>query len=404
MFSRRLVLNRFSKLKHGSLVVIFPDATHQSYGGIYQGLHAEIRILDERFFRRCILFGAIGFAESFMAGEWETPDLTSVIAWFLLNSGDAAASENPLSSGLFNFLNLVHRAIHKRRSISLRRIRRDLREHDGLGYDFFKLWLDPTMTYSSGYFDSPETTLEAAQMRKYDQLCRKIHLSPTDEVLEIGGGWGGFGIYAARHYHCKITTITTSEEQFAEASSRIQEAGLADRIEILLCDYQTIRGRFDKIVSIETLGDRFVDGYFAKIHEVLKPRGLLALQVILCPDRQYRILRDGVDFVQKHILPGSRPLCNARITESLIASGDLNLLGYEDMGPHYARTLQIWRQNFEARLADVRGLGLDDTFIRKWRYYLCYCEAAFGTRHITVAQAVYSRPDNISLISPVYAA
>ncbi|MEI6280332.1 MAG: class I SAM-dependent methyltransferase, partial [Verrucomicrobiae bacterium] len=240
MIFRRLVLKGFSKLKHGSLSVVLPDSTRQTFGGLYQGVHAEIRILDERFFRRCVLFGPIGFAESFMSGEWETPDLTNVITWFILNSSndEALGKRSPGGSGLFNILNVANRAIHKPHPNSLQ----ESRGNDHPGNDFFKLWLDPTMTCSSGYFDAPETSLEAAQVRKYDHLCHKLHLSPSDEVLEIGSGWGGFSIHAARHCHCKITTVTTSEEQFAEASARIQKAGLADRIEILLCDYRTIRG------------------------------------------------------------------------------------------------------------------------------------------------------------------
>jgi len=407
MIFRHLVLKSFSKLKNGTLTVVLPDGAKRVYGGIYHGLHADIRILDNSFFRRCVLFGAIGFAESFMAAEWETPDITKVIAWFILNSGEAEALQTNRSrgTGVFNILNLVNRAIHRRRPNSLDTSRKNIRDHYDLSNEFFKLWLDPTMTYSSGYFDAPETSLEAAQVRKYDLLCRKLHLSPADEVLEIGSGWGGFSIHAARHYHCRVTTVTISEEQFAEASERIQEAGLSDQIEILLCDYRAIRGRFDKVVSIEMLeavGDRYVNGYFDKIHEVLKPHGLLALQAILCPDRQYPILRDGVDFIQKHIFPGSLLMCNARIEEAMIAAGDLNLLDYEDMAPHYARTLKIWRENFESKLAAVHALGFDDVFVRKWRYYLSYCEAAFGTRHITVAQMVYSRPDNTRLVSPVY--
>ena len=409
MFFRQLVLKSFSKLKNGTLTLVLPDGTKQVFGGVYQGVHAEIRILKDPFFRRSVLFGAIGFAESFMAGEWETPDLTKVIAWFILNSHEAEALQTSRSrgTGIFNILNLINRAYHRRRPNSLRNSRKNIRDHYDLSNDFFRLWLDPTMTYSSGYFDAPETSLEAAQVRKYDLLCRKLHLSASDEVLEIGSGWGGFSIHAAHHYRCKVTTVTISEEQFAEASARIASAGLSDRIDILLCDYRTIRGRFDKIVSIEMLeavGDRYVNGYFEKIQEVLKPHGLLALQAILCPDRQYPILRDGVDFIQKHIFPGSLLMCNARIAEAMTSSGDLNLLDYEDMAPHYAHTLKIWRSNFESRLSDVRALGFDETFIRKWRYYLCYCEAAFGTRHITVAQMVYSRPDNILLGSPVYTA
>ena len=407
MIFRHLVLKSFSKFKNGSLTLVLPDGAKRTYGGVYHGLHAEIRVLDNSFFRRCVLFGAIGFAESFMAAEWETPDITKVIAWFILNSSDVEALQTDRSkgTGIFNILNLINRAVHQRRPNSLENSRKNIRDHYDLSNEFFKLWLDPTMTYSSGYFDAPETSLEAAQVRKYDLLCRKLHLSPADEVLEIGSGWGGFSIHAARHYHCRVTTVTISEEQFAEASERIQEAGLSDQIEILLCDYRAIRGRFDKVVSIEMLeavGDRYVNGYFDKIHEVLKPHGLLALQAILCPDRQYPILRDGVDFIQKHIFPGSLLMCNARIEEAMIAAGDLNLLDYEDMAPHYARTLKIWRENFESKLAAVHALGFDDVFVRKWRYYLSYCEAAFGTRHITVAQMVYSRPDNTRLVSPVY--
>ncbi|MEI6491727.1 MAG: cyclopropane-fatty-acyl-phospholipid synthase family protein [Verrucomicrobiota bacterium] len=409
MIFRHLVLKSFSRLKNGSLALFLPDGTKQIFGGVYPGVHAEIRILERAFFRRCVLFGAIGFAESFMAAEWETPDITKVIAWFILNSGDTGALQTHRSrgTGVFNILNLVNRSIHRRRPNSLETSRKNIREHYDLSNDFFKLWLDPTMTYSAGYFDAPETTLEAAQVRKYDLLCRKLHILPTDEILEIGSGWGGFSIHAARHYRCKITTVTISEEQFAEAAVRIQAAGLSDQIELLLCDYRTIRGRFDKVVSIEMLeavGDRYVNRYFEKIQEVLKPHGLLALQAILCPDRQYPILRDGVDFIQKHIFPGSLLMCNARISEAMAASGDLNLLDYEDMAPHYARTLKIWRENFESKLAEVHALGFDDVFVRKWRYYLSYCEAAFGTRHITVAQMIYSRPDNMRLTSPVYTA
>lgn len=402
MIFRHLVLRSFSKLKNGGLTVILPGGTKRVYGGLHKGLQAEIRILDEDFFRRCVLFGAIGFSESFMAGGWETPDLTKVIAWFILNSSDADALQTNTSrgTGVFNLLNLINRACHSRRPNSLKTSRENIRDHYDLSNDFFRLWLDPTMTYSSGYFETPATPLETAQLRKYDLLCQKLRLSPSDEVLEIGSGWGGFSIHAAKHYHCKITTLTISEEQFAEASERIHDAGLSEQVRILLCDYRTITGRFDKIVSIEMLeavGDRYVNGYFKKIHEVLKPHGLVALQAILCPDRQYPILRDGVDFIQKHIFPGSLLMCNARIAEAMNASGDLNLLDYEDMAPHYARTLGMWRENFEAKITEIRAMGFDEVFVRKWRYYFCYCEAAFGTRHITVAQMVYSRPDNTRL-------
>lgn len=397
---RRLVLSSFKKFRHGKLVLTLPDSKRRHFGGLYAGIDAEIHVLDDAFFRRCVLFGAIGFAESYIAREWETPDLTKAIAWFILNAQDAGGKPGSSGNGIFNALNIIHRIVHVRG-----KNRETARDHFDIGNDFFRLWLDPTLTYSCAYFDSPDTSLEAAQVRKYDLLCRKLRLSPTDEALEIGSGWGGFSIHAARHYGCKITTATISEAQFAEASARIRAAGLEDRVEILLADYRTLRGRFDKIVSIEmleTLGDRHADGFFAKIHELLKPHGMLALQTILCPDRMYRALRDGVDFVQKHIFPGSLLMCNARIAEAMMATGDLNLYAYEDIGPHYARTLKIWRDNFEAKADDVLAIGFDDAFLRKWRYYLCYCEAAFGTRSITAAQAIYTRPENSALHSPVY--
>lgn len=384
-----------------------PDGEPVVFGGLGRTPQATIRVRNEEFFRRCVLFGPIGFAEAYMEGLWDTPDLTAVIAWFIRNAEDADAMQTTrsLSTGVFNLLGILNKVLHARRPNSLTMSRENIREHYDLSNEFFRLWLDPTMTYSSGIFRSPDLTLEEAQTEKYDRLCRKLRLDPGDEVLEIGSGWGGFSLHAARTYGCRVTTVTISEEQFAEASVRIRTAGLSDRITILLADYRTLEGRFDKIVSIEMLeavGDRYVDAYFAKIDSLLKPHGLVALQAILCPDRQYPILRDGVDFIQKHIFPGSLLMCNARIAQAMNRCGDLNLFDYFDMAPHYARTLRLWREAFEARLDDVRALGFDENFIRKWRYYLCYCEAAFGTRHITVAQMVYSRPDNAQLTSPVY--
>ena len=407
MLFRRLVLNSFAKLNFGQLEVLLPDGTRGVYGGRGEGVQAQIRIEREEFFKRCVLFGPIGFAEGYMAGEWTTNNLTSVIAWFILNANEAEAlqTRRSMGTGFFNLLNTINRAFHRKRHNSRAMSKENIREHYDLSNDFFKLWLDSSMTYSSAYFEKADESLETAQIRKYDKLCRRLHLVPADSVLEIGSGWGGFSMHAARNFGCKVTTVTISQQQYDEASRRICEAGLSDKIQLLLCDYRDLRGQFDKIASIEMLeavGDRYVDGYFAKIDSLLRPHGLVGLQAILCPDRQFPILRDGVDFIQKHIFPGSLLMCNARIGEALAACGDLNLFEYEDMAPHYALTLRRWRETFEARLPEVRALGFDDEFIRKWRYYLCYCEAAFGTRHITVAQMVYSRPDNLGVPSAIY--
>ena len=407
MLFRRLVLNSFAKLKLGRLEVILPDGTRSLYGGLGTGIQARIEVTDENFFKRCVLNGPIGFSEGYMAGEWTTDNLVKVISWFILNADDTQAMQTRRArgTGFFNLLSAANRLFHLRRPNSKAISKKNISEHYDLSNDFFQLWLDASMTYSSAYFEAPDESMETAQTRKYDKLCKRLHIIPTDHVLEIGSGWGGFSMHAAKNYGCKVTTVTISRQQYDEASRRIEEAGLGDRIQLLLCDYRDLRGSFDKVASIEMLeavGDRYVDGYFAKIDELLHPRGILGLQAILCPDNQYPILRDGVDFIQKHIFPGSLLMSNARIAQAMKACGDLNLFEYEDMAPHYALTLQRWAETFESKLPEVRALGFDEAFIRKWRYYLRYCEAAFGTRHITVAQMAYSRPDNLSILSPVY--
>lgn len=407
MLFKKLILDSFKTLKHGSLEVVLPGGETRHFGGLFKGLRARIEVRHQSFFKRCVLFGPIGFAESYMAGEWDSPDITKVIAWFILNAEDSAGLETRTgrSSGVLNLLNIYNRFIHLRRPNSIGTCRANIRDHYDLSNDFFKLWLDPTMTYSSAWFDPPDLSLEDAQRKKYDMLCRRLHLEPSDEVLEIGSGWGGFSMHAARNYGCRVTTVTISEEQYAEAGARIQAAGLQEKISLQLCDYRHVEGRFDKIASIEMLeavGDRYVNGFFDRCHQLLKPHGLLGLQAILCPDQQFSILRDGVDFIQKHIFPGSLLMSNGRIAQAMQATGSLNLLDYADMAPFYARTLRIWRENFLAKLPEVRALGFDDVFVRKWLYYLSYCEAAFGTRHISVAQMVYTRPDNVGLKSPAY--
>jgi cyclopropane-fatty-acyl-phospholipid synthase len=404
---RKTVLRGFSSFRRGSLEVVLPDGKSMRFGGLGRGLSARIEVRDERFFRSCVLFGPIGFGEAYLEGFWETPDLVSVISFFILNAEETPGMETDRkrSRGGLNLLNLYNRFLHRRRPNSLNNARANIHEHYDLGNEFFRLWLDPSMTYSSAWFDPPELTLEQAQLKKYDRLCRKLQISPGHQVLEIGSGWGGFSIYAARAYQCRIKTITLSEAQLAEAQKRVSEAGLAEQIEVELVDYRDVTGTFDRIVSIEMIeavGDRYLEDYFGKCHELLKPDGLLGLQMITCPDRQYHVLRDGVDFIQKHIFPGSLLVSVRRVVEAVNATGDLNLLDYADMTPFYAKTLRLWRERFEEVRGEIVELGASETFLRKWRYYLAYCEAAFGSRHIGVAQAIFTRPDNLSISSPAY--
>jgi cyclopropane-fatty-acyl-phospholipid synthase len=297
-------------------------------------------------------------------------------------------------------MSIFNRALHLLRPNSLTTSKRNIAEHYDLGNSFYKLWLDPTMTYSAAKFTSEAQTLEEAQRAKYDALCQKLRLQPNDRVLEIGCGWGGFSIHAATNYGCHVTGVTISKAQHEEALRRVRDAGLSDKIDIRLEDYRKIEGQFDKIASIEMLeavGDKYLETYFAKCDSLLAPHGLLAFQCITVPDNEYDDLRKGTDWIQKHIFPGSLLLSVARVNQAINRTGHMILHNFEDMGAGYSRTLREWWITFNDKLDDVRQLGFDDRFIRKWNYYLRYCEAAFASRCISVVQACYTKSGNVSL-------
>ena len=395
---QRLVLSALAKMTAGCLRLELPDRTAVQIGTPDAEINARICVNDSAFFQRCVLFGDVGFAESYIAGEWETDSIERVISWAILNvENSPAMSGSKVRNFTLNLFRSYNRVLHLVRPNDERTARRNIAEHYDLGNEFYGLWLDPTMTYSSAYFTSAHESLEAAQTAKYDRLCLKLQLRASDHVLEIGTGWGGFACHAVKHYGCRVTTLTISHEQLKYARGRFEREGVADRVELLLQDYRTIQGRFDKIVSIEmmeALGDRYLETYCAKLHELLKPQGLVGVQYITVPDSRHAELRRGVDYIQKHIFPGSMLLSVGRVNETLNRTGDLFLHHLEDLGSGYARTLALWWRNFNARLDEVRALGFDTRFIRKWNYYLQYCEAAFASRNISVVQAIYTRPNN----------
>lgn len=402
MIFQQAVFSLLRPASRGRLEVVLPDGRREVFGGLGGTCRARMEIKDWNFFRRCVVAGPIGFAESYMAGEWETPGLAEVIAFFILNSEESRAMETPGRSTppLFNLIGAWHRLQHRRRPNSPRLSRANIRDHYDLSNDFFRLWLDPTMTYSCALFEREGMSLEEAQRAKYEALCRRLRIRPEHHVLEIGTGWGGFALHAAGRYGCRVTTTTISREQYEEASRRVEAAGLSQRVRLLEKDYRELRGFYDRIVSIEMLeavGDEYVDGYFEACARLMKPEGLLGLQAILCPDQQYEILRRGVDFIQKHIFPGSLLMSLGRILRATGRTRGLNLFEFFDMGPHYARTLALWNQAFQAARPQVLELGFDEAFCRKWHYYLSYCEAAFATRNITVAQLVFTNPRNLAL-------
>lgn len=411
-FYERAVLASLEGLTRGHLRVELPDGSARSFG-VFPGTpgaslplgipaHATLRIRRSAFFKKCFLHGDIGFAESHIDGDWETPDLTAVVAWFILNIENAptlSGSQRAQSLAL-NFLRFGHRVGHFLRRNTLENSRRNISEHYDLSNDFFELFLDSSMMYSAARWTAPDQSLETAQFEKNDALCRSLRLSSSDHVLEIGSGWGGWAMHAARNYGCRVTTITLSQRQLDYARRRIAEAGLADRIEVRFQDYRELTGQFDKIVSIEmmeAIGHDYLPGFCGVINRILKPGGLVGLQFITCPDSRYDQLRNGVDFIQKHIFPGSLLLSLNRVNEQLAAHGGFVMHGIADLGHDYARTLRLWHEAFLQKLGEVRALGFDERFIRKWSYYLCYCEAAFAMRNISVVQTLHTRPNNLAL-------
>lgn len=408
----RLVLRELARLERGTLRLHFPSGRAVNFGqdgvvfteSLPLGISptAVLHVRRDAFFRKCVLSGDIGFAESYIDGDWETPDLTALIGWFIQNADHAptvSGSRRARSLGL-HWLRLGHRLAHLLRTNTRQTARRNISEHYDLSNEFFSLFLDPTLMYSSAKWTRPDQTLEEAQHEKNEALCRSLKLRATDHVLEIGTGWGGWSLHAARNFGCRVTSVTISREQFDLARKRVREAGLEDRIAVQFRDYRELTGQYDKLVSIEMLeavGHRFHETYANVCARVLKPNGLLALQYITCPDHRYNELRRGVDFIQRHIFPGSLLLPINRVNQLLSQAGGFVLHEMTDLGHDYARTLRHWRDAFEENLPRVRELGFDERFIRKWRYYLCYCEAAFALRNISVVQTVHTRPNNLEL-------
>ncbi len=336
--------------------------------------------------------GTIGAAEAYMAGKWTVSDLPGVVRLLTINRDVM----NRLESGMARIggaaLKLAHWYHRNTRAGS----RRNIHAHYDLGNDLFQLFLDPTMMYSSAVFPRPDASLEEASLHKLDLICRKLELQPDDHLLEIGTGWGGLALHAARNFGCRVTTTTISKNQFEFATARVRQAGLADRITILSEDYRDLTGTFDKLVSvemIEAVGHRFLESYFRACSERLKPAGRMLLQGITIADRNYEQARHSVDFIQKYIFPGGAlPSC-AAILSAVGRVTDLQLTGLQDIGLDYARTLQIWRERFLDRVQDVRRLGYPDEFVRMWEWYLAYCEGGFLERAISAVQVVFDKPE-----------
>jgi len=388
--ARHLFFQTLRNLQDGYLEVGCPDETY-IFGDPSAELRAMAVIHNERFFLRAVTAADIGIGESFMDGDWTSPDLVALVRLAVRNLRllDCA---HPLLSSAHGLLSRIR---HRLRPNSLRGSRRNIRDHYDLGNDFYRLFLDEQMNYSSAIWARPEDSLEDAQVHKLDLICRKLQLRPGDRVLEIGCGWGASAIYAARHYGAHVTALTLSPAQYDFVTQLAAAATLEPgSVQFLLQDYRTIIGKFDKIVSIEMFEavglDRY-DEFFSACDRLLTRDGAMLLQLITMPDREFATYRKRVDWIQTYIFPGSELASIAEIHRSLARSTRMCLVQMENFGLHYARTLARWRERFFANLKSVGRLGFDARFQRMWEFYLGWCEGAFLERYINVAQLVLAK-------------
>ncbi len=406
-FYRQLVLDAFSRGKYGELRVMMPGGACRLFGGLGKELEAKLTIKNENFYRRCVMYGALGFAESYLHDEWETNELTHVLAWCFLNREVFSTVATQKNQGRkIDFLKCFREWKYYFRVSRKKKQRGGGADFYHLGSPFFKAWLGPSMTYSAAHYTAASQTLEEAQETKWEMLCQKLHLKSHDHLLDLGCGWGEFAIYAAKKYQCRVQVVTASEEQFRETALRVEQAGVAELVEVNFCDYRDVSGRFDKIVVVEMLeyvGERYIETFFAKVEKLLAPRGLMLLQTALYSDNEYPLRRDGVDFVKQHMEPGSEVVSLRRITEAMDATSNLLLLEMEDRTAAAALTYKTWRANFMKAFSLLQEQGHDISLLKTWFYYLCYREAAFATRDLAMVQLLYTRPHNyLELTSPLY--
>jgi len=351
----------------------------------------EVEVRDPAFWPAMAFGGTVGAGEAFMEGHWECADLTGLVQLLLRNRPALMDMEEGLARLSAPLRALLHRA----RDNNRRGSRRNIAAHYDLGNDFYRLWLDETLMYSSALFTRPDMSLAEASTAKLEHICQKLDLRPGDQVLEIGTGWGGFALHAAGRYGCRVTSLTLSREQAELARQRAAAAGLADKVEVQLRDYRDQRGQFDKLVSIEMIeavGARHLETYFRQCGRLLKPTGAMLLQAITIADQRYQAALKEVDFIQKHIFPGGFLPSVTAMASAMTKACDLKTVHLEDIGPHYAETLARWRDNFTRRLDAIRALGFDERFTRMWRFYLSYCEGGFRERDLGTVQMLLAKP------------
>jgi len=388
--ARQATLDLLAQWRIGRITVHLPEGDVLTAGPPDAEQHATLRIRNAAFFRKLALHGPLWIGESYMDGDWWADDLARFIELAIRN-------QNGLSgpAWLSQLGNLPNTLRHRTRPNTRTGARRNIRAHYDLSNDLFALFLDETMAYSSAIFEQPEQSLRDAQANKFAMLARKLRLGPTDHVLEIGCGWGGFAIFAAATYGCRVTGITLSEEQQRLAAERVRSAGLQSLIDIQLSDYREVGGSFTKIVSIEMLeavGQEYWGEFFGTCDRHLAAGGLMGLQVITVADRDFAAHAGQSHWVQKYIFPGALLPSLLELSRAMSDASQFGVYRLEDIGQHYATTLERWRTAFNSQLGRVRGLGFDERFIRMWDFYLAACQARFETRTQHALQLVLARP------------
>ena len=390
--ARRLLLGLLEQLGRGKITLVEEDQ-RLDFGRRSDefGLKAVVTVQHPRFYRHAVFGGSVGSAEAYINGYWSADDLTALIRILTLNQDVFERMEK----GLARLAAPMNRLFHFLHKNTRRGSRENILAHYDLGNDFYQLFLDETLTYSCGIFETKASSLKEASVAKYDRICRKLRLGPQDHVLEIGTGWGGFAIHAVRHYGCRVTTTTISSKQHQLAAERFAAAGVSDNITLLKQDYRDLSDRFDKLVSIEMIeavGHHYLDSFFRVCSQRLKPDGMFLLQAITIQDQVFEKHKRSVDFIKRFIFPGSCIPSIAAISQSIANATDMKLLHLEDITPHYARTLREWRRRFFANIDRVRALGFSEAFIRMWEYYLCYCDGGFAERYIGDVQMLFAKP------------
>ena len=391
-FFKRILFKKLKGLKTGELTIIDGSEIHV-FGIPKSELKATLTVSSQEFYVFLGSGGTNGAAEAFTAGYWSADNLVELIQIIIRNK----KTMEGLESGFARLTNPITKIIHRLRQNTLKGSKSNILAHYDLSNDFYKLWLDSTMTYSSGIFLNKKSSMLDASVEKLDRLCRKLNLNSSDHVLEIGTGWGSFATHAAKNYGCKVTTTTISDNQFNYVAELISKENLDNKITLLNKDYRELEGVFDKVVSIEMIeavGSDFVPGFFEKASSLLKKNGLIALQGITYNDPDFNAYKNSVDFIRKYIFPGSCLISLSQVEKAIKDKTDLIMVDSEDITLHYARTLEIWRKDFENVLPQVRELGFSDPFIRIWVFYLVYCEAGFLENLIGDFQFIFAKPDS----------